>query len=262
MILDEIVEYKRGFVAEAKRKVPLEEIKSAGENASPPLNFHSALCNTAESVRIIAEVKKASPSRGVIRSDFNPIKIARRYAECGAAAISVLTDEKYFSGSLEHLRAIRNAVSLPILRKEFIIDEYQIYEARAAGADAVLLIVAILDDAALGSFYGLARRLGMSALIEVHTDAELKRALKISPRIIGINNRNLKTFTVDLEQTARLRRMIPDGICVVSESGIKGAEDIAYLARQRVQAVLIGEMLMRAEDPGQALLTIIATLVV
>jgi len=253
-ILDEIVQYKREFVKHARGKACFEEIKKRAEEIPPPLDFHAALCSPRGQIRVIAEVKKASPSKGVIRQDFDPVMIAQRYAQCGAAAISVLTDEKYFQGTLEHLRAVRQAVPLPLLRKEFVIDEYQIYEAREAGADAILLIVAILDDRDLSRFYKIARGLGMSALIEAHTKEEVSRALRISPRIIGINNRNLKTMKVDIEQSIRLRPLIPEGICVVSESGIKTKEHLFHLAGHNIQAALVGEKPMQSPDPGQALL--------
>lgn len=258
MILDEIVRYKREFVREQKARIPLSEIRKAVEKAPPPGDFLTALQAPPGEVRIIAEVKKASPSKGVIREDFEPVKIARRYEECGAAAVSVLTDEKYFQGSLDFLRRIRREVDLPLLRKEFIIDEYQIFESRAAGADAVLLIAAILEDSRLSSFYRLSRDLNMSALVEVHTKEEWERVKKISPRILGVNNRNLKDFTVDLSQTFHLRKEIPLKIVMVSESGIRTPEDLRLLSEHRIQAALIGETLMRAGDPGVALQTLIS----
>ena len=256
-ILEEIAAYKRAFVEESRRRAPFAEIRKQANRAPAALDFLVALRDPKGIVRVIAEVKKASPSKGIIRPDFDPASIARRYAECGAAAISVLTDEKYFQGSLENLRAIREAVALPLLRKEFIIDEYQIYEARAAGADAILLITAILKDQELSRFYKIARGLEMSVLVEAHEEEEVERALKISPRIIGINNRNLKTMKVDLEQSIRLRPLIPEGICAVSESGIKTARDLALLAEHNIHAALVGEALMQAPDPGNALLTLL-----
>jgi len=256
-ILDEIVQYKREFVNQARREVSLEWIKKRAGEIPPPLDFLAALCSSKGRIRVIAEVKKASPSKGVIRRDFDPVMIAKRYAESGAAAISVLTDEKYFQGSLGNLRSIREAVALPLLRKEFIIDEYQIYEARAAGADAILLITAILKDQELSRFYKIARGLEMSVLVEAHEKEEVERALEISPRIIGINNRNLKTMKVDLEQSIRLRPLIPEGICVVSESGIKTAWDLSLLAEHDIHAALVGETLIQAPDPGSALLALL-----
>jgi len=253
MILDDIVNYKREFVEKTKNRRPLSELKNAIGKAGTTRDFYKALTHPEKSMHIIAEVKKASPSKGVIRQDFEPVSIARNYEEYGADAISVLTDEKYFQGSLDYLTAIRKTIKIPILRKEFIIDEYQVYEARARGADAVLLIAAILREAELSRLYDLSRSLGLSVLVEVHTQQELKKALKISPRIIGINNRNLCDFTVDINQTVRLRRLIPNGICVVSESGIKTSKNLAFLAKHNVYAVLIGETLMRAANPGNAL---------
>jgi indole-3-glycerol phosphate synthase len=253
MILDEIVRYKKDFLEQAKKRKPQAEIIEESKRTAPPLDFHKALCADSPVIRVIAEVKKASPSKGVIREDFDPVKIARRFEDCGAAAISVLTDEKYFQGSLEYLSAVRNAVEIPLLRKDFIIDEYQIYEARSAGADAILLIAAILDDDRMEQFHAVARELNMSALVEVHTGEELERVLKIPPRIIGINNRNLRDFTVDIHQTIRLRQMIPEGIIIVSESGIHNARDIALLKSHGIRAVLVGESLMRSDDPGLAL---------
>ncbi|MBN1902006.1 indole-3-glycerol phosphate synthase TrpC [Candidatus Sumerlaeota bacterium] len=258
MILDEIVRYKKLFVAQSRENKPLEEVKEDARKSAPPFDFHGALSRAFPKVHVIAEVKKASPSRGVIRKDFDPVRIAMRYEECGASAVSVLTDEKYFQGSLEILRAIRNAIKIPILRKDFIIDEYQIYEARAAGADAALLIAAILKDDLMTQYYSLARSLNMSVLLEVHSEEELKRALKVNPRIIGINNRNLKDFTVDIHQTIRLCKMIPKGIIIVSESGIRDARDLALLESHGVRAVLVGESLMRSEDAGGALKSLLS----
>jgi len=257
MILDEILAYKKEFVAEAKRRVPLEEVRSTTGAAPPVRPFIRALQPSAATIRVIAEIKKSSPSMGIIRPDFDPVSIARRYEECGAAAISMLTDEKYFAGSLEHLRAVRASVSLPILRKEFIIDEYQVWEARAAGADAILLIAAILSDAEIEAFHTLSQKMGMASLVEVHTEAELRRALKIKPLLIGINNRNLGDFSVDIRQSARLRPLIPEGICVVSESGIKTTSDVMFLKSLGIHAILVGETLMRAHDPGIAMKALI-----
>lgn len=253
MILDDIVAYKKELLKKAKEKKPLDLVKNEVESVRRPLDFFEALMRDEEIINVIAEVKKASPSKGVIREDFDPPAIAGRYEECGASAISVLTDEKFFQGSLEYLKQVKNAVSIPVLRKEFIIDEYQVYEARAAGADAVLLIVAILEKEVLQQLYDLTRNLGMSALVEVHSMEEAKTAMEISPRIIGINNRNLKNFTVDLATTPRISEMLPDNICIVGESGIRTRDDIQFLAEKGINAVLIGETFMRAPDPGTAL---------
>jgi indole-3-glycerol phosphate synthase len=195
-------------------------------------------------------VKKASPSKGVIRPDFDPVAIARTYAAHGAAALSVLTDAKYFQGQLSFLEAIRQAVPLPLLRKDFTIDAYQVYESRVAQADAILLIVAALEDAQLGELLALAHELSLTALPEVHTVEELERILPLRPRLIGINNRDLRTFHTDLETTLRLLPLIPPEVVVVSESGINVAADLARLQEKGIHAVLIGESLMRAPDPG------------
>jgi indole-3-glycerol phosphate synthase len=253
MILDEIVEYKREFVKKAKNLKSVEKLIEEILEAPQPQNFYKALRANPEEISVIAEIKKASPSKGIIRPDFNPVSIGEIYNKSGADAISILTDEKYFQGSLEYVKEVRKRVSIPVLRKEFIIDTYQIYEARAAGADAILLIAAILDDKEMDIFYTLVKELGMSALVEVHTREELERSLKVSPEILGINNRNLKNFTVDLNQTIRLREYIPEEICVVSESGIKTREDINLLMKNNIQAVLVGEAFMRVPDPGKAL---------
>ncbi len=252
MILDDILRWKMIEVEEAKKRISPETMREAALSAPPPLDFHAAI-SEGKTVSVIAEVKKASPSRGTIREDFDPVALARRYEECGAAAVSVLTDERFFQGSLEYLRHIRGAVRLPLLRKDFIIDEYQINEARAAGADAVLLITGMIDAGLLGSLYRAARGLCMSVLVETHTEEEAAEALSIRPRIIGVNNRNLKDFSMDMDRTARVGRMISPGVCLVSESGIRTREDMEYLARCGARAALVGETLMRAEDPGTAL---------
>ena len=256
-ILDDIIAYKRAFVKTARKCFPIDKVRSAALSAPLPRSFINAISAPAGSIRIIAEVKKASPSRGILRRAFDPACIANRYANQCAAAISVLTDEKYFQGSLNDLHAVRGASEIPILRKEFIIDEYQIYEARAAGADAVLLIPAIISDAEFVKFHNLIQQLGMTALVEVHTGQELRRAFRAFPRVIGINNRNLKDFSLDIQQTALLRKHIPPEICVVSESGIKTRADIAFLKNNNIQAALIGETFMKAPDPGVALMELI-----
>ncbi|HHT9130844.1 MAG TPA: indole-3-glycerol phosphate synthase TrpC, partial [Candidatus Brocadiaceae bacterium] len=197
---------------------------------------------------IIAEIKKASPSLGVIRTDFNHVEIARLYESSGAAAISVLTDEKFFQGKLSYLTDVKKSVSLPILRKDFIIDPYQIYEARSAGADAILLIAALLSKEEIQRFLELARELGMDCLVEVHSELELEKVLQTSANIIGINNRDLATFKIDLETTLLLKPMIPSGKIVVSESGIKSREDIVKLIKKGVDAVLVGETLMKSTN--------------
>ena len=253
MILDDIMADKIPETERRKRDVPPEEMKELALEQAPAYDFAAAL--KGDRIRVIAEVKKASPSKGIIRENFNPVEIASIYARNGAAALSVLTDEKYFMGSLDYLRAIRQALDLPVplLRKDFILDEYQVYEARAAGADAILLIAAILDGDRLGSLRETAYGLGMSCLVEVHNEAELKTALESGAGIIGINNRDLNTFTVDLETTGRLRHLVPHDKIVVSESGIRNRTDMEKLAEWVVDAVLIGESLMKSPDIATAL---------
>ncbi|APV43791.1 indole-3-glycerol-phosphate synthase [Dehalogenimonas formicexedens] len=249
MLLDEIVAATKTALTERKRRIPLTEIVRQAESCPPPLDFAGAL--SGNTVKIIAEVKKASPSRGVIKADFEPLKIARQYAGAGAAAVSVLTEEKYFEGSPDYLKTIANELGgnrPPLLRKDFIIDPYQVYESRVLGADAILLIVAILSPSALTSLLDLARSLGMEALVESHNEPEIQTALESGAGIIGINNRDLKTFKVDLKTAARLRPFIPNDRLVVSESGISSGKDIQYLNRLGVNAALVGEALMTAPD--------------
>ncbi len=249
MILDEIAAATRRQLEQIKRAVPLDKLKKQAKGQPPPRDLASSL--RGEGIKLIAEVKKASPSRGVIRADFSPVQIARTYAENGAAAISVLTETGYFQGSLNHLKNIREALAEkcpPLLRKDFILDPYQIYQSRAYGADSLLLIVAILTPEKLKTLLNLSHELGMSCLVEVHHEAELETALKSGARIIGINNRDLTTFKVDLTTTERLRPLIPVDRIVVSESGIKTRGDIARLKLLGVNAVLIGEALMSAPD--------------
>ena len=246
-ILSEIFAHKRAGVAAQKQRVPVIELKRQIETACAPLDFAAAL-QRAPSPALIAEVKKGSPSKGVMVTDFDPVRLAQTYAANGAAAISVLTDEKYFGGSLEHLRQIAALnLGLPLLRKEFICDEYQLYEARAAGADAVLLIVAGVSDDELLSFKSLAGKLGLAALVEVHSRDEVGRALRCGATLVGINNRDLTDFSVSLDTTRTLRPHLPPGITVVAESGIASRADVAGLG---VDAVLVGEALVRAGDVG------------
>ena len=249
MILDKIVVDVSIELEERKRRLPLAEMVKLAEAQPPPLDFASAL--RGDDVRLIAEVKKASPSKGVICQNFNPVDIARIYANNGAAAISVLTEPKYFQGSLNYLRDIKKELvdkSLPLLRKDFIFDPYQVYEARAYGADSLLLIVAILTPEKLSKLLQLSHQLGMMCLVEVHNEAELGIALKSKAEIIGINNRDLNTFAVDLNTTMRLRPLIPSDRIVVSESGIKSREDVKKLRGWGINAALIGEALMSAPD--------------
>lgn len=253
-ILDRILSDKAREVAESRCRRPLADLRAQARDLPPTRDFVEALRGDPGAdghlPRIIAEVKKASPSKGVIRPDFDPVTIAHTYAANGAAALSILTDEKYFQGKLEFLGAIRQAVSLPLLRKDFTIDPYQVYEARAAGADAILLIVAVLERHRLEELLQLAHETGMVALLEVHTVEELERILPLQPRLVGINNRDLRTFHTDIETTLRLLPLMPPEVVVVSESGIEAAADIARLREKGVHAFLIGESLMRAPDPG------------
>lgn len=254
MILDDIVRHKKVEVAEQRKDRSLADLQAAVKDAPPARDFTSALRRPSGApVRIIAEVKKASPSKGVIREDFHPLDIARAYETNGASAISVLTDQKYFQGDLRYLSEIRNFVALPLLRKDFIIDEYQILQSRAAGADAILLIVAILTSEELKRYKEIAEGLGLHCLVEVHDDRELDTALAAGARVIGVNNRDLKTFRVDTATTVRLASRTPKDVILVSESGIETAEDIRALAEAGVHAALIGESLMRSNDIGAKL---------
>ncbi len=245
VILDTIVAEKK---EEVKRllKSPMAEPKGY---VAPPRGFQNAL-TSFDGVALIAEAKKASPSKGVICPDFDPVKIAQEYKAGGAQAISVLTDEKFFQGSLSFLPMVREAVDLPVLRKDFIIHEAQITQARIFGADAILLIAAILDEMQMKDFLAQSRELGMDVLVEVHDEEELEKALKVDSPLLGVNNRNLKDFSMDLETTFRLKRLTPDHIPLVSESGIRSFDDIARLADAGVTAVLVGETLMRAGGRG------------
>ena len=248
-VLDEIIAYKREEVTRQKRIKLQDALVNEAFNAPPPRDFVGVL--RAPGLSLIAEVKKASPGKGVLCPDFDPVALARTYEANGASAISVLTDPHFFQGSLDDLRRIRQTVRRPVLRKDFIIDLYQVYEARATGADAVLLIIAALDDAALHNLYALTRHLGMAALIEVHNAGELERALALHPRLININNRDPHTFEANLDTTAALRPQIPARVTVVAEGGIHSAEDVARLAAIEVDAMLVGEALVTAEDTAE-----------
>ena len=249
MILTRILEQTKITLAERKRSVSLDRLIEQARDQEPALDFAAAL-SRPDTVNIIAEAKKASPSKGIICADFDPVNIARCYEENGAGAISVLTEEHFFQGHLDYLKDIRRAVSIPLLRKDFIIDPYQVYEARAAGADAILLIAAMLESPELKTLLHLAQDLGMHALVEVHTTEELKKALNVQPSVIGINNRNLDTFSTNIETTVHLRALIPKGIITVSESGIDTPDNIRRLRSCGIDAFLIGESLMREADPG------------
>ncbi len=250
MILDEIIAYKREELAAVKRRTPLSEVKTQAQDAGPLRGFGKALV-AKHDVGLIAEVKKASPSKGVIRENFDPVAIAKTYEQAGAACISVLTESKFFQGKLEYLGEIRKAVRIPLLRKDFIIDEYQLFEARAAGADAVLLIAACLEKRQLADYLGIAKLLQLDALVEAHTYRELDKSLLAGATIVGINNRDLTTFTVDLRTTLDLLQDIPDECTVVSESGIAERSDVVALQNAGVDAILVGESLMRAQDIGK-----------
>jgi indole-3-glycerol phosphate synthase len=250
-ILDKIVATKREEVAAAKANRPEQTLRRQLAGVPPPRGFFAAL-SAGPPVRLIAEVKKASPSKGVIRADFDPVAIARTYQQHGASCISILTDERYFQGSLDYLRQVRAAVELPVLRKDFIIDPYQVVEARAAGADAVLLIAECLDDGLLKQLHDAIVDLGMTPLVELYEPANVARVLRVGARLVGVNNRDLRTFEVDLEHTLRVRRQIPADRVLVAESGIRTRQDVERLEAAGVQAMLVGESLLTRPDVGAA----------
>lgn len=254
-ILQEILSVKREEVAAARRSKPLAEARAGAEHSAPPRDFIAALRSRIDAglSAVIAEVKKASPSKGLLRPEFDPAAIARTYARHGAACLSVLTDVQFFMGSAEYLAQARAACSLPVLRKDFLVDPYQVYEARAMGADAILLIVAALDDGAMRELEALALELGMAVLVEIHDERELDRALRLATPLLGINNRNLRTFETRLEITLGLLDRIPKDHLVVTESGILAPADVQQLRDAGVNAFLVGEAFMRAPDPGIAL---------
>jgi len=247
VILDTIVAHKQEEVKIQKNQLPLSELRQTLRDTPPTRNFKAAI-STPGQINLIAEVKKASPSKGIIREDFDPIAIAQIYQSSDAAAISVLTDERFFQGSLSYLTAIRETTSIPLLRKDFIIDEYQIYQARAACADAILLIASILDFRTMQTFLKIAHGLELDCLVEVHTESELKKVLDTDAQIVGINNRDLKTFQTNLDTTVQLRKLIPQDKVVVSESGIHSRRDVKMLQECGVNAILVGESLMRSTD--------------
>ncbi len=257
-ILGRIVAIKREELATCARERPFVAARRQAEAAArgdPPRGFEAAMRARIErgAAAVIAEIKQASPSKGVLREAFDPPAIARSYERHGAACLSVLTDENFFRGALSDLRAARAACALPALRKDFIIDAYQVYEARTSGADAILLIVAVLDDAQLGDFTSIAHELGMDVLVEVHAADELERALRLDTALIGINNRNLRSFDVSLDTTLSLLPRVPPGRLVVTESGIRARGDVARMRAAGVHAFLVGEAFMRAPEPGEAL---------
>jgi indole-3-glycerol phosphate synthase len=251
-ILDEIVSHKREEIAAARARIPIDELEPRIAGMPPVRDFRAAL-ERGRGVQIIAEVKKASPSRGVIRPDFDPVAVARAYTANGAACISVLTDEHFFEGHLRYLEAIRAAVSVPLLRKDFILDRYQLVEARLAGADCVLLIAEILSGKELPALLHQAEELGLQALVELYDADNLPRVLASGARLVGVNNRDLRTFEVRLEHTIDLAGKMPPDVCLVGESGIATHADIERLGAAGVKAVLVGEILMRAADIGTAL---------
>ncbi len=250
-ILDEIVATKRLEIAAAQAAVPTAELRAQLKDAPPVRDFFAALAGPGP-IKLIAEVKKASPSKGVIRADFDPVAIALTYEAHGAACLSVLTDEQYFQGHLDYLRAVRAAVKLPVLRKDFILDPYQLLEARAAGADAALLIAECLDDCSLRSLHNEALELGLTPLVELYDPENLDRVLEAGATLVGINNRDLRSFHTDLDHTLRLLPRIPEKCLVVGESGIRTRADIERLAAAGVDAVLVGETLMLRADLGAA----------
>lgn len=260
-ILDDILAHKRLEVAAQKQRVDMDTlVANISASNDTPRGFMKALQARVAigGTAVIAEVKKASPSMGVIRASFDPVAIAESYAAVGATCLSVLTDEKYFQGSGHYLRLVRAAVGLPLLRKDFIVDEYQIVEARALGADAILLIVAALSDAELAAFTRLAHDLGLDVLVEVHDEAECARALQLPLRVIGVNNRNLHDFSVSLDTSRRIKTMLPADYLLVSESGIHTRADIEALQADGIHAFLVGGALMQADDPGAALSALLA----
>lgn len=250
-ILDKIVAAKRIEIAAAKEAVPLAELR-ARLNGAPPLRDFFAALAAEGPLKLIAEVKRASPSKGIIRENFNPVEIAQTYQRHGATCLSVLTDEQFFQGSLAYLQAIRAATTIPLLRKDFILDSYQLVEARVAGADAVLLIAECLDDCQLRQLHNEALDLGLTPLVELYDPENLQRVLAAGATLIGVNNRDLRNFAVDLQHTIRLRQQIPEHCLVVGESGIYTAADAALLAAAGVDAMLVGESLMREADIGAA----------
>jgi indole-3-glycerol phosphate synthase len=246
-VLAEICETKRGEIDAARNRTPAAELQARLSDADPPRDFLEALRSTP-GIGLIAEVKKASPSAGVIREDFDPVAIAKTYESAGAACISCLTDEPYFQGRLEYLTAIRGNVSIPVMRKDFILDRYQVLEARVAGADCVLLIAECLNDCTMRDLYFYASELGMECLVEIYEPENLDRVLKLEAPLIGINNRNLKTFVTDLKHSTDLATQVPDSAYLVSESGIRERADVERLMEFGIRGILVGETLMRQDD--------------
>ncbi len=254
-ILKKIIHRKQQEIGERKALTSMDDLMIEAKHASPVRGFVDSMKRhiAAGEAAVIAEIKKASPSKGVMRENFVPAEIAKSYQAGGAACLSVLTDVDFFQGSDDYLKQARAACSLPVIRKDFIIDPYQLYEARAMGADCILLIVAVLDDQQMRGLYTLARELGMDVLIEVHDAAELQRALPLNADLVGINNRNLRTFETSLNTTLGLLAQIPEGRIVVTESGIHSSSDVKRMRDNQVNAFLVGEAFMRADDPGAEL---------
>jgi indole-3-glycerol phosphate synthase len=254
-ILSQIVAVKREEIAAAQQRVSLQAIRADAESRVLTRDFEGALRRKIAAGRsaVIAEIKKASPSKGLLRADFIPADIAQSYAEAGAACLSVLTDRQFFQGQNDFLKQARASCDLPVLRKDFMVDPYQIYESRAVGADCVLLIAACLEDAQMAELEGIARSLDMAVLVEVHDAAELERALKLRTPLLGINNRNLRTFEVTLQTTLDLLQRVPGDRLVITESGIQSKDDVGKMREGGVHAFLVGEAFMRADDPGSAL---------
>jgi indole-3-glycerol phosphate synthase len=259
-ILDKIVAVKREEVAAALKQKSLAVVRADAESRVLTRDFEGAMRAkiAAGQAAVIAEIKKASPSKGVLRAEFIPADIAQSYAEFGAACLSVLTDKQFFQGSVDYLKQARASCDLPVLRKDFMIDVYQVYEARAMGADAILLIAACLEDAQMAEMEAVARSLDMAVLVEVHDRAELERALKLKTRLVGINNRNLKTFEVSLQTTLDMLSDVPEDRLLVTESGIQTAADVQRMREAHVHAFLVGEAFMRANEPGEALAKLFA----
>jgi len=257
MILERIIRYKRLEVENSKKSLPIDHLVKKIKNLEHTKGFYDALKYNG-GVKVIAEIKNASPSKGVLREDFDHVGISRSYEKHGASALSVLTETRFFKGSLEHLHDVRIAVDVPLLRKDFIIDPYQVYESRLYGADAILLIVSVLNTEILKRLLELTHSLRMEAIVEVHDEAELEKAIHAGSRIIGINNRNLKSFNVSLEVSMRLVKLIPKGGIVISESGINTIDDIEKLTSVGINVFLIGEKFMKAADPGRELKRILS----
>ncbi len=252
-VLKQIVDHKKQEIAVTKELVPAGQLEKQLSELKPTRPFAESLRNASTGIGLIAEVKKASPSAGLIRENFDPVEIAEIYSQNGAACISVLTDEHFFQGHLDYLRQTRLSVETPLLRKDFILDRYQVLEARAAGADAVLLIAECLDDESLADLYEYTRELDMEALIELYEEENLERVLQLQPQMIGINNRDLRTFVTNLDHCVKLSQKIPEGVLVVGESGIVSRADVHTLQEAGIGAILVGETLMRSDDIALAI---------